>query len=146
VAKQQYTTCVVDDLLVGIKVEALQEVSAASELTPVPLASSLVSGLLNLRGHVITAVDLRRCLQLRDRPAGQRPVHVIMRTADGLVSLLVDQVGDVFQVDDADCEPAPSTLDGRLRDLIAGAYELSGRLLLVLDTERALAFSSHQQT
>ena len=145
-APQQYTTCVVDDLLVGIKVEALQEVTAGAELTPVPLASSLVSGLLNLRGHVVTAVDLRRCLQLRERPSGQRPVHVIMRTADGAVSLLVDQVGDVFQLDEDDCEPPPSTLDGRLRDLITGAFNLDGRLLLVLDTDRALAFSSHQQT
>ena len=145
-APQQYTSCVIGDLLVGIKIEALQEVTAGAELTPVPLASSLVSGLLNLRGHVVTAVDLRRCLQLRERPSGQRPVHVIMRTADGAVSLLVDRVGDVFQLDEADCEPPPSTLDGRLRDLITGAFKLDGRLLLVLDTDRALAFSSHQQT
>ena len=145
-APQQYTSCVVGDLLVGIKIEALQEVTAGAELTPVPLASSLVSGLLNLRGHVVTAVDLRRCLQLRERPSGQRPVHVIMRTADGAVSLVVDRVGDVFQLDEDDCEPPPSTLDGRLRDLITGAFKLDGRLLLVLDTDRALAFSSQQQT
>jgi purine-binding chemotaxis protein CheW len=144
--KQQYTSCFVDDLLVGIKVEALQEVTVGSELTPVPLASPLVSGLLNLRGQVVTAIDLRRCLELRDRPSGQRPVHVIMRTEDGSVSLLVDQVGDVLHLDESDCEPAPRTLRGRLRDLITGAYKLDGRLLLVLDTERALAFSTNQLT
>jgi len=145
-AKQQYTSCVVDDLLVGIKVEALQEVTSGSEITPVPLASPLVVGLLNLRGQVVTAVDLRRCLELRERPAGERPIHIIMRTDDGSVSLQVDQVGDVFQLDEADRVPPPKTLSGRLRDLITGAYQLDGRLLLVLDTDRALAFSTHQLT
>jgi purine-binding chemotaxis protein CheW len=144
--KQQYSSCFVDDLLVGIKAEAVQEVTAGSELTPVPLASPLVSGLLNLRGQVVTAIDLRRCLELRDRPAGQRPVHVIMRTDDGCVSLLVDQVGDVLQVDEDDFEVPPRTLRGRLRELISGAYKLDGRLLLVLDTDRAVAFSTSQQT
>ena len=143
--KQQYTSCVVDDLLIGIKVEALQEVTIGSELTPVPLASPLVSGLLNLRGQVVTAIDLRRCLELRERPSGQRPVHVIMRTEEGSVSLLVDQVGDVLDLDEGTREAAPSTLRGRLRDLITGAYKLDGRLLLVLDTDRALAFSSNPQ-
>ena len=145
-AKQQYSSCVVDDLLVGIKVEAVQEVTTGSALTPVPLASPLVSGLLNLRGHIVTAIDLRRCLELPDRPADQRPVHVIMRTDDGCVSLLVDQVGDVLQVDEADFEVAPRTLRGRLRELITGAYKLDDRLLLVLDTDSALAFSTSQQT
>ena len=144
--KQQYSSCFVDDLLVGINVEAVQEVTTGSALTPVPLASPLVSGLLNLRGHIVTAIDLRRCLELPDRPADQRPVHVIMRTDDGCVSLLVDQVGDVLQVDEADFEAAPRTLRGRLRELITGAYKLDGRLLLVLDTDSALAFSTSQQT
>jgi purine-binding chemotaxis protein CheW len=145
-ASQQYTSCVVDHLLVGIRVEALQEVTVGVALTPVPLASPLVAGLLNLRGHVVTAVDLRRCLEMRDRPSSERPVHVIMRTDEGAVSLLVDAVGEVFQLDHDDCEPPPITLRGRLRDLITGAYKLDGRLLLVLDTDKALAFSSSQQT
>jgi purine-binding chemotaxis protein CheW len=140
--RQQYSSCLVDDLMVGIKVESVQEVTAGSELTPVPLASPLVSGLLNLRGHIVTAIDLRRCLELSDRPAGQRPVHLIMRTADGSVSLVVDQVGDVIEVDEDDFEAPPRTLRGRLRDLITGAYKLDGKLLLVLDTDSALAFST----
>jgi purine-binding chemotaxis protein CheW len=144
--KQQYSSCFVDDLLVGIKVDSVQEVTAGSELTPVPLASPLVSGLLNLRGQVVTAIDLRRCLELPDRPSGQRPVHVIMRTNDGSVSLLVDQIGDVLQVDEDDFEAPPRTLRGRLRELITGAYKLDGRLLLVLDTNAALAFSTSEQT
>jgi purine-binding chemotaxis protein CheW len=143
---QQYSSFVVDDLLVGIKVEDVQEVTTGSALTPVPQASPLVSGLLNLRGRIVTAIDLRRCLELGDRPADQRPVHVIIRTDDGGVSLLVDQVGDVLQVDEDDFEAAPSTLRGRLRELITGAYKLDGRLLLALDTNAALACSTSEQT
>lgn len=143
---QLYSSCVVDDLLVGIKVEAVQEVTSGSELTAVPLASPLVSGLLNLRGHIVTAIDLRRCLQIGDRPADERPIHLILRTDDGCVSLLVDQVGDVLEVDEADFEVPPKTLRGRMRTLITGAYKLDGRLLLVLDTDAVLACCTSEQT
>lgn len=142
---QQYSSCFVDDVMVGIQVETVQEVTSGSDLTPVPLAPALVSGLLNLRGQILTAIDLRRCLQLGDRPAGQRPVHIILRTDEGRVSLLVDQVGDVLEVNDDDFEVPPRTLRGRLRELISGAYKLDGRLLLVLDTAAVLACSADGQ-
>jgi purine-binding chemotaxis protein CheW len=108
----------------------------------VPLAPALVSGLLNLRGHIVTAIDLRRCLELRERPAGQQPVNVILRSDGGSVSLLVDRVGDVIEVDDADRSPAPRTLRGRLGELVRGVHKLDGQLLLVFDTDAALAFSA----
>jgi purine-binding chemotaxis protein CheW len=144
--KRQYVSCFVDDLMVGIAVDAVQEVTSGSELTHVPLAPPVVSGLLNLRGQIVTTIDLRRCLQLSSRPANQRPVHLILRTDDGCVGLLVDQVGDVLEVDDEDFEAPPETLRGSLRELITGAYKLDAGLLLALDTERALAFSSGEQT
>ena len=145
-ATQQYSSCIVDDLLVGIKVEDVQEVTSGSDLTPVPLASPLVSGLMNLRGHIVTAIDLRRCLHLCDRPADERPIHLILRTDDGCVSLLVDQVGDVLDVDDEDFEEPPRTLRGSLRTLITGAYKLDGRLLLALNTGGVLAMCTSEQT
>jgi purine-binding chemotaxis protein CheW len=141
---RQYSSCLVGDLLVGIKVEAVQEVTSGSELTPVPLAPALVSGLLNLRGQILTAIDLRRCLQLGERPVDRPPVHIILRTDDGCVSLLVDRIGDVLEADEDDFEVAPRTLRGRLGELVAGAYKLDGRLLLVLDTEAALACSTSE--
>ena len=140
-----YASCRVDDLLVGIDIEAVQEVTSGAELTPVPLASPVVSGLLNLRGQIVTAIELRRCLQLADRPAGQRPFNVILKTADGCVSLLVDEVGDVLTVDADDFEPPPETLRGRLKQLIAGAYKLDGQLLLALDIDGVLGVSSAGQ-
>ena len=142
--RRQYAACVVGDLLVGVKVEAVQEVTGGAELTPVPLAPPLVSGLLNLRGHIVTAIDLRRALQVRDRMPAERPVNLILRTDAGSVSLLVDQVGDVVDVDDDDFETSPPTLRGRLRELIAGAYKLDGKLLLVLETDAVLACSSSE--
>jgi purine-binding chemotaxis protein CheW len=144
--KRQYTSGLIEDLFVGIRVEAVQEVAGECELTPVPHAPSCIGGLLNLRGQIVTAIDLRRCLQVGDRPAGQPPVNLILRTDDGCVSLLMDQVGDVLEVDDHDFESAPSTLDGRLRELIAGVYKLDGRLLLVLDTDKVLALSLNETT
>jgi purine-binding chemotaxis protein CheW len=133
-----FASCRVGDLLVGIDVDAVQEVTAGTRWTPVPLASPLVSGLLNLRGQIVTVIDLRRCLQIHDRPAGLRPVHVILRTADSGVSLLVDEVGDVLALEPETVEETPRTLPGHLRDLIAGAYALDGAHLLALNVERVL--------
>ena len=143
--KRQYSSCLVGDLRVGINVETVQEVTSGSELTPVPLAPPLVGGLLNLRGQIVTAIDLRRCLQLGVRPTDQPAVNLILRTDDGCVSLLVDQVGDVLEVDDDDFEVPPQTFQGRLRELITGAYKLDDSLLLVLATENVLAFATDEQ-
>src|SRR5438093_3609379 len=110
---RQYTSCVVGNQLVGISVDAVQEVTSVTDLTPVPLASPLISGLLNLRGEIITAIDLRRCLQMSDRSADQRPVNLILRTDEGCVSLLVDQVGEVLEVDAVDCVEPPQNMRGR---------------------------------
>jgi purine-binding chemotaxis protein CheW len=141
-----YASCRVGDLLVGIDASAVQEVTAGAELTPVPLASPLVSGLLNLRGQIVTVIDLRRCLRIRDKPAGLLPVHVILRTADGGVSLLVDEVGDVLSLGPETVEETPRPLPGHLRDVIAGAYALDGAHLLALNIERVLSLAAAEST
>lgn len=143
--RRSYASCLVDGLWIGVKVEDVQEVHGGLGLTPVPLAPVFVSGLLNLRGDIVTAVDLRRCLEMSERPADRPPVNVIVRTDDGSVSLLVDEVGEVLEVDDRDVEPPPTTLRGRARELITAVYKLDGRLLLVLDTEEVLSFSVSEQ-
>ena len=136
--KRSYATCRVGHLLVGVAVEAVQEVTASAELTPVPLAPPVVSGLLNLRGQIVTAIDLRRSLRLADRPADQSPINLILRAEGGSIGLLVDAVGDVLEVHEDDFEAPPATLRGHLRELITGAYKLDHGLLLVLDTERVV--------
>jgi len=140
--RRTYASCRVGQLLVGVEVEAVQEVTAGAELTPVPLSPPMVSGLLNLRGQIVTAIDLRRLLQLGDRPAGQPPIHLILRAEGGSIGLLVDAVGDVLDVDGDAFEAPPGTLRGQLRELIAGAYKLDRGLLLVLNTERVVEESN----
>ena len=132
---RQFCSFFVDGLCFGIEVERVQEIRNLTAMTRVPLAARVVGGLLNLRGHIITAVDLRRCLDLSDRPADERPVNLILRTADGGLSLLVDRMGDVLDVAEDDFELPPRTLNARSRELIRGAYRLDGRLLLVLNLE-----------
>jgi len=140
--RRTYASCRVGHLLIGVEVDAVQEVTAAGELTPVPLAPPVVSGLLNLRGQIVTAIDLRRSLQLADRPAGQPAINVILRADGGSVGLVVDSVGDVLDVHQDDFEEPPGTLRGHLRDLLAGAYKLERGLLLVLNTERVMEESN----
>jgi purine-binding chemotaxis protein CheW len=96
-----------------------------------------VEGLINLRGQIITAIDLRRRLDLQPRPEGQFPMNVVVRTDEGALSFLVDEIGDVVEIADESFEKVPETVNGIVRDLIDGVYKLEGRLLLVLNTERA---------
>ncbi len=139
--QSQYCTFMLDDLLFGVEVQQVQEVIRFQNLTRVPLASNVVNGLINLRGQIVTALDLRRRLSLPDRPEGELPMNVVIRTEGDLVSLLVDEIGDVVEVDEALFERPPDTLSGVARDLITGAYKLESRLLLVLDTSKAVSLN-----
>jgi purine-binding chemotaxis protein CheW len=139
VSGRQFCTFHVGGLLLGVEVLRVQEVIRAQAMTRVPLAPPEVSGLINLRGQIVTALDLRRRLGLPDRPQGVEPMCVMARTDDGVVSLLVDEIGDVIETTDDSFERPPETLRGRARDLILGVYKLAGRLLLVLDTEKTVA-------
>lgn len=135
----QFCTFSLDNLLFGIEVGQVQEVIRSLELTSVPLANEVVQGLINLRGQIVTALDLRLRLELPSRPEDRQPMNIVVRVGGGVLSLLVDEIGDVVDVDEASFEAAPETLEGVARELITGAYKLEDRLLLVLDTERAVA-------
>ena len=137
-AGHQFCTFYVDGHYFGLDVLKVQEVIRYQEMTRVPLAPPVVRGLINLRGQIVTAIDLRRRLELRDRPADQLPVNVVVQTDDGAVSLLVDEIGDVLEVPEKAFEPPPETLRGPARELIRGAYKLQDRLLLILDTDRTV--------
>jgi purine-binding chemotaxis protein CheW len=121
----------------GVEVTRVQEVVGALPATPVPLAPPVVAGLVNLRGQIVTAIDLRRRLELGPRPDGEAATSVVVRAGEGTVSLLVDELGEVLEADPDAFEPPPETLDGVARSLIAGSYPLAGRLLLVLDVDAA---------
>src|SRR6516164_9988281 len=137
----QYCTFFVDGHYFGLDVLKVQEIIRYQEMTGVPLAPPVVRGLINLRGQIVTAVDLRRRLELHDRPADQQPINVVVQTDDGAVSLLVDEIGDVLEVPEKLFERPPETLKGTARELIRGAYKLEDRLLLILDTERTVSLT-----
>lgn len=137
--KHQFCTFYVGDLFLGINVQQVQEVIRYQEMTRVPLAPAAIRGLINLRGQIVTAIDLRCWLGMQLREPDELPMNVIVRDGNNAVSLLVDRIGDVIEVDDDLFESPPSTVRASVRGLIQGAYKLSDRLLLLLDTGRALA-------
>ena len=139
---RQVCTFFLDDLFIGIDTELVQEVIRYQEMTCVPLSPEAVKGLINLRGQIVTGIDLRRRFELGCRANDQRPMNVVIRTADGAVSLLVDEIGDVLELPEDAYEPAPDNLDGVARELIMGAYKLEDRLLLILDTNQATKLDS----
>lgn len=133
---KQYATFFLGGLFLGIEVLKVQEVIRYQEMTRVPLAPAMIQGLINLRGQIITAIDLRRRLELPARPDGQLPMNVVVRSTEGAVSLLVDEIGDVVEIQAEDYERTPETLKGVARELVSGVYKLKDRLLLILDTEK----------
>ena len=133
---RQYSTFSVDSLFFGIEVLKVQEVLRYLEMTSVPTAPEVIEGLINLRGQIVTAVDMRRRLGLPKRTDGETPMNMVVRSDDGAVSLLVDEIGDVLEVRADSYELPPDNMPAEQRELIDGVYKLEGRLLLVLNTER----------
>ncbi|WP_420451810.1 chemotaxis protein CheW [Ilumatobacter sp.] len=138
----RYCTFRLADLHLGISVVDVQEVMRSQERTRVPLASPVIHGLINLRGGIVTTIDLRRRLGLGPCPDDCEPIDVVVRHGDGVVSLLVDEIGDVFDSTDHTVESLPPTVRSEHRDVVSGVYALDEHLLLVLDTERLLDLAS----
>lgn len=133
----QVCTFRLGDQLCGIDVTSIQEVLRSQAVTEVPLAPDEVTGLINLRGRIVTAIDLRRRLGLEPLEGSVRPMNVVLRQDEGEVSLLVDQIGDVVDVAVDGLESIPDTVDDRFREYLKGVYKLEDDLLLVLDAEKS---------
>ena len=140
--QNQFCTFYLDNHTFGVKVEQVQEVFRYQEMTKVPLAPPEVRGLINLRGQIITAIDLRLRLGMAPGPDDKLPMNVVVRTQDGVVSLLVDEIGDVLEAPDDVYERPPETIPMEVRNLVLGVYKLEGRLLLILDSEKAVNVST----
>jgi len=132
----QFCTFNVGNLLFGVDVVLVQEVMRYQEMTRVPLASPMIRGIINLRGQLVTAVDMRRRLGLPEASEGTLPMNVIVRREDDAISLLVDEIGDVIDVSAEALERPPETLMGTARELIKAVCQLEGALLLVLDAQQ----------
>ena len=134
---QQFCTFHVNDLFLGIEVERVQEVLRDWDITPVPTAPPAIRGLINLRGQIVTAVDLRTRFGIAE-VSDEAPTVLVLDTDAAPLSLVVDRTGDVVEVDEKSFEKPPDTLQGETRRLIRGAYKLQKLLLLALDIEHAL--------
>jgi purine-binding chemotaxis protein CheW len=134
----QFCTFFLDGHFFGVPGQRVQEVIRYQEMTRVPLVPPVVRGLINLRGQIVTAIDLRKRLGMTERPASQLPMNVVVRTGDGAFSLLVDEIGDVIEVTEKSFERPPETLQGVAREMIRGVHKMPERLLLLLDTERVV--------
>jgi purine-binding chemotaxis protein CheW len=134
---EKFCTFLLDGHLFGVPVENVQEVLRTQRVTAVPLAPPEIKGLLNLRGQIVTTIDLRTRLNLPPRDEESSSVNVVVRTTDGAVSLVVDRIGHVLEPAPSTFEAAPDTVPELVRDLVDQVCKLDDGLLLVLDTERA---------
>lgn len=139
-AFRQFCTFFLDHLFLGVDVERVQEIIRYQPITRVPLAPPVVRGLINLRGQIVPIIALRCCLELNERPeqsqSEQLSFNVVVRLDGEVISLLVDEVGEVLQISNDYFERPPETLKGRARELIRGAYKFQEQLLLILDIEK----------
>lgn len=135
----RFVTFTLDGRLYGVRVESVQEVLRGLPRTRIPLAPSTMAGLINLRGQVLSALDLREQLGLPPRDEEADQMLVVIRVAGESIALLVDSIGAVVDVEEDQFESPPDTLTDPSRDLLLGAYKLEKNLLLALDVDRAVA-------
>lgn len=134
-----YATFYVGSTFFGVDATDVQEVLRTQPMTDVPLAPGEIRGLINLRGQVVVAIDLRERLRIEDgRPDDDR-LNVVVRTDHGPVALIVDEIGDVLEATDDDLEPPPETLSAPTSQYVTSVQKLEEELLLVLDVARTAA-------
>ena len=134
----EYVTVTIGDHLFGLPIFRVQDVFVPDRLTRVPLAPPEVAGILNLRGRVVTAIDMRSRLDFGEREPGTPVMAIGIELKGESYGLLVDAVGEVMQLHNSACEAKPANLDPRLSRVAAGIYRLEGQLMVVLDVDRVL--------
>ena len=134
----EYVTVTIGDHMFGLPIFRVQDVFVPVGLTRVPLAPPEVAGILNLRGRVVTAIDMRSRLDFGEREPGTPVMAIGIELKGESYGLLVDAVGEVMQLHNSACEAKPTNLDPRLSRVAAGIYRLEGQLMVVLDVDRVL--------
>lgn len=144
-AKVQFSTFYVGGKLYGIEVSSVQEVTKTLPITAVPLAPDFIRGLINLRGQIATAIGMKELLGLK----GQSPeelMNVVCRRDGILISLLVDQIGDVIELDSQDYEPTPDTVSPHIARFMQGVFKVSDNLLSVIEVKKILELLNDQNS
>lgn len=139
-SSSQFSTFTIDDKLYGINVKMVQEITKAMPITPVPLAPFYVHGLINLRGQIATAVGLRELFSLKSAEIGQSKINVVCKTEGLLLSLIVDEVGDVLELEESQFEATPDTVNHNVSKFMTGVYKLPNNLLSVIDIQKLVLF------
>ena len=138
----EYVTVMIGDQLFGLPISRVQDVFMPDRLTRVPLSAPEIAGVLNLRGRIVTAVDMRRRLGLPKRPDGRPPMAVGIELKGESYGLLIDTVGEVLKLADETREPNPVNLDQHLARVSGGVHRLEGQLMVILDVDRVLEMAS----
>lgn len=141
----EYITVTVDGQWLGLPIDRVHDVFVVSEMTPVPLAPPEISGLLNLRGRVVTAVSLRQRLRLPEREGAERRMAIGLEHWGEAYGLLVDEVGEVLKLDPGALQPNPVHLERRWAVLSQGVYQLQNTLLIILNVDQVLQFDTERQ-
>lgn len=136
--RKEFLTINIDGQMFGIPILQVQDVLGEIRVTRIPLAPPQVSGSLNLRGRIVTAIDVRKCLGLSPLENNDRKMSVVVMHDDELYSLIIDNVGDVLTLHDKDFEQNPATLDLMWKSVSLGVYRLDGQILVILDVPKLL--------
>ena len=135
---RDFLTVEIADQLFGIPVLQVQDVLREQDVTRIPLASSEVAGSLNLRGRIVTAINVRRRLNLPPKAANEQSMSVVVEHDNELFSLIIDDVGDVLSLRNDAFEKNPGTLDPIWRDISTGIYQMDDNLLVIMDVSKLL--------
>ena len=137
-----YVTFTTAEQIFGLPIARVQEVFRPTRITRVPLAGAQIAGVLNLRGRIVTAIDMRSRLGLQARKDALVPMAIGIESRSESFGLLVDTLGEVLRLSDSDIEANPINLDHKLASVSAGVHWLDGQLLVVLDVDRVLDVSA----
>ncbi len=141
----EYVTATIGDQLFGLPISRVQDVFAPERMTVVPLAAPEIAGLLNLRGRIVTVIDMRRRLDFKTQDDGRRLMAIGVECKGESYGLLIDEIGEVLRLPASSREVNPVNLDARLARVSAGVHRLDGRLLVVLDIDRVLEIGTSAQ-
>ena len=134
----EYVTVIIGGQLFGLPISRVQDVFMPDRITRVPLSAPEIAGVLNLRGRIVTAIDMRSRLGLPKRDTGRPPMAIGVDLRGESYGLLIDSVGEVLKLADDSREVNPVNLDPRLTRMAAGIHRLDGQLMVVLDVDRVL--------
>lgn len=137
-ANKKYASFYLNGICFGVPIEEVQEVLEFQEITPVPLSPAVLPGIINLRGQILTTIDLKARLELAGNDSTSQPMMIVVRTREGPMNLIVDKIGSVLEVDANEFEKPTETLKPGVRAVTSHVCKLEGYLLLVLDTEKII--------